>query len=81
MLGCSCEIIRKIDLLYALTDLVLRLAYLLPQRSLYLVSRRAIAVKLNRYGFLCPKIGETRRVRCGKCLGLCAFKRKLGIAG
>lgn len=38
----------------------------------------AIEMKPNRYGFLYPLIDEARCVRCGKCLDICAFKKKLG---
>lgn len=38
----------------------------------------AISMVSNRYGFLYPKIAEAACVRCGKCLGVCAFKKRLG---
>lgn len=38
----------------------------------------AISMVPNRYGFLYPKIAEATCVRCGKCLGVCAFKKRLG---
>lgn len=40
----------------------------------------AISMVPNRYGFLYPKIEEDACVRCGKCLGVCAFKKRLGSA-
>lgn len=38
----------------------------------------AISMVPNRYGFLYPKIAEATCVRCGKCLGVCAFRKRLG---
>lgn len=40
----------------------------------------AISMVPNRYGFLYPKIAEVTCVRCGKCLSVCAFKKRLGSA-
>lgn len=40
----------------------------------------AISMVPNRYGFLYPKIAEATCVRCGKCLSVCAFKKRLGSA-
>ena len=40
----------------------------------------AISMVPNRYGFLYPKIAEATCVRCGKCLSVCAFKKRLGDA-
>ena len=37
----------------------------------------AIEMTPDRYGFLYPLIDEARCVRCGKCLDVCAFKKKL----
>ncbi|WP_456035583.1 4Fe-4S dicluster domain-containing protein [Senegalimassilia anaerobia] len=37
----------------------------------------AIRMIPNRHGFLYPKIDEVVCVRCGKCLSVCAFKKKL----
>lgn len=42
--------------------------------------KRAISMVPNRYGFLYPKIAEATCVRCGKCLSVCAFKKRLGGA-
>lgn len=44
-------------------------------------SRGAITMEPNRYGFLYPQIDDALCVRCGKCLSVCAFKRRLGVAG
>lgn len=43
-------------------------------------SKGAISMVPNRYGFLYPKIAEASCVRCGKCLSICAFKKRLGSA-
>lgn len=32
----------------------------------------------DRYGFLYPQIDQARCICCGKCLSVCAFKKKLG---
>lgn len=37
----------------------------------------AISMAPNRHGFLYPRIDEAACVRCGKCLSVCVFKKKL----
>ena len=37
----------------------------------------AISMVPNRDGFLYPRIDEAVCVRCGRCLRVCAFKKRL----
>lgn len=39
--------------------------------------RGAIKMKSNRYGFLYPRIDDTLCVRCGRCIGVCIFKKRI----
>lgn len=42
---------------------------------------RAISMKPDIEGFLFPKIDEDACIRCGRCLSVCIFKRRLAEAG
>lgn len=40
--------------------------------------KNAISMKPNRHGFMYPNIDEKFCIRCGMCVSVCAFKRKIG---
>lgn len=40
--------------------------------------KEAIVMNPDRYGFLYPMIDEALCIRCGKCVAVCAFEKRIG---